>query len=131
MLIFAYTLTNAGEQRTTTMKTEHFNIFTEKQIETIKEIIIKGFWGDADIEFGENEKTNYGLGYFTNMGKGKAFSGFMSGIAKTIDSSNTEAIKMCSDWWQDGSGDMMFFNADLLECDSDELKKWATNSLNN
>jgi hypothetical protein len=107
------------------MRTEAFNIFTEKQLEAIKLIIRKGGWGDTDMEFGENGACNYAYGYFTNMGKSKEFSGILSGISKTIKASGTTAIKMCSDWWEDGSGDMVFFNMDFLECEPEELKEWA------
>jgi hypothetical protein len=107
------------------MKTEHFNIFSEKQLSAIKLIIKNGGWGDTDMIFGKNVNPNYAYGFTTNIGKGKKFSGLMSGISKTIESSGTEAIKHCSDWWQDGSGDMMFFNLDLLECDTNELHEWA------
>ncbi len=105
--------------------TEQFKIFTEKQIEAIKLIVRKGFWGDCDQEFGTKQiSTHYAFGYYTNMDKGKEFSGIMSGISKVIASSNTNVIAMCSDWWGDGkSGDMMFFNMELI--DDKELTKWA------
>jgi len=107
------------------MKTELFNIFTEKQIEAIKSIIKKRCWGDTDMEFGKNKEINYALGYYTNLDKGKEFSGILSGISKTIKSTETNVIKMCPDWWGDNSGDMMFFNMDLLECKELELEQWA------
>ncbi len=108
------------------MKAEYLNIFTDKQIEAIKLIIIKGGWGDCDLEFGINKHCNDAYGYSTNINKGKEFSGILSGISKTIKSTGTNAIKMCPDWWNDGSGDMMFFNLDLLECEAGDLKKWAS-----
>ncbi len=111
------------------MKTELLtSIFTEEQLKAIKLIITNGFWGDCDIEFGsgENTEVKYACGYYTNMGKDKSFSGFMSGVSKTIKKSGTKALTMCNDWWQDGSGDMMFFNMELLECNYNELEKWAS-----
>jgi len=99
-----------------------FTVFNDSQIEAIKLIIRKGFWGDCDQEFAD-QKTYYAHGYFTNMNMGKKFSGLMSGISKKIKSSNTNAISMCSDWWQDSSGDVMFFNMELI--DEQELKNWA------
>lgn len=111
---------------TTTTQTvkieEAFSMFNENQIEAIKLIVRKGFWGDCDMTF-DDEKTYHAYGYFTNMGKGKQYSGTMSGISKTLKASNTNLISMCSDWWQDGSGDMMFFNMELI--DSIELENWA------
>jgi len=101
---------------------EGFAMFNEKQIEAIKLIIRKGLWGDCDKEFAD-KKTYYAHGYETNMGKGKEFSGLMSGVSKTLKLSGTNLISMCSDFWGDGSGDMMFFNMDLI--DENELENWA------
>ncbi len=109
----------------TKVKTDElFAIFNESQIEAIKLIIRKGFWGDCDQEFSD-AKTYYGHGYFTNMNKGKEWSGKLSGISKTLKKSGTNLIIMCSDWWGDGSGDMMFFNMELI--DEKELETWANN----
>lgn len=108
--------------RTVTEIKKGFEIFNEKQIEAIKLIVRKGFWGDCDQEF-PDKKTYYAHGYFTNMNKGKEFSGLMSGISKTLKSSGTNLISMCSDWWQDGSGDMMFFNMEII--DDEALQQWA------
>ena len=115
---------------TKTPLTDYFKIFSEKQIEAIKLIVRKGFWGDCDQEFGTKViTTNYAHGYYTNMNKGKEFSGIMSGISKVIVSSDTNVISMCSDWWGDGiSGDMMFFNMDLI--DDKELTEWAESDQN-
>lgn len=105
--------------------------FTEKQIQVIKDIIIYGEWGDCDMEFGDNTICNHAFGYFTNLKdkgkyKGKELSGICSGISKKIKENNYKVIAMASDWWGDGTGDMMFLNMDLL-CikDSSELDKWA------
>lgn len=109
------------------METQHFSIFSEKQIEAIKSIIRNGAWGDTDMEFGDNKETNYAYGFFTNRASGrtKEFSGICSGISKKIKESNCKAVKMVSDWWGDGkSGDMMFFNIDLLGT-SRELFEWS------
>lgn len=100
------------------------NLFTEKQIEAIKLIIRNGFWGDCDMNFGAGKETSYAYGYYTNTsGKGKEFSGTLSGISKTIKTTGTNAVTMRPDWWGDGSGDMMFFNLELM--DKEELQKWA------
>lgn len=111
------------ENKTQTIKiAEGFAMFNEKQIEAIKLIIRNGFWGDCDQDFAD-KKTYYAHGYSTNMNKGKEWSGILSGISKTLKSSGTNLISMCSDWWQDGSGDMMFFNMELI--DEKELENWA------
>lgn len=110
------------------MKTELLtSIFTEQQLGAVKEIITHGSWGSSDIDFGDSGEESDAYGYFTNLGKGKQFSGFMSGVKKAIKKSETKAIKHCSNWWQNGSGDMMFFNLDLLECTATELEEWAAN----
>lgn len=101
---------------------EGFSIFNESQIEAIKQIIRNGFWGDCDQEYAD-KKTYDSIGYRTNLNKGKEWSGKLSGISKKIHRTGTNLICMCSDWWGDGSGDMMFFNRDLL--DEKELENWA------
>lgn len=105
----------------TTLK-QAFAIFSEKQIEAIKSVVKNNFWGDTDHTFAD-ENTYYAYGYFTNMKKGKDFSGIMSGISKTIKATGTNLVSMCSDWWNDGSGDMMFLNMELLN--EKEVKDWA------
>ena len=104
--------------------------FTEKQIDVIKKVIRFGAWGDCDLEFGDNKETNYAYGYETNISKktnysGKEFSGICSGIAKTIKTKNLNFVKNISDYWGDGSGDMLFLNYDIL--DREEIESWATN----
>jgi len=101
---------------------KEFAIFSDSQIEAIKLIVKKGFWGDCSQEFAD-KKTYYAYGYFTNLNKGKEWSGTLSGISKKIKSSGINIISMFSDWWQDGSGDMMFFNMELI--DEKELEEWA------
>ncbi len=103
---------------------DSFAMFNESQTEAIKLIIRKGFWGDCDQDFAD-EKNYYAHGYFTNMNKGKEWSGKLSGISKTLKSSGTNLISMWSDWWGDGSGDMIFFNMELI--DEKELENWANN----
>ena len=110
------------ETMTKTKIDEQFAIFNESQIEAIKLIFNKGFWGDCDQDFAD-KKNYYAHGYFTNMNKGKEWSGKLSGISKTLKASGTNLISMCSDWWGDGSGDMMFFNMELI--DEKELENWA------
>jgi hypothetical protein len=100
------------------------SIFNAKQIDAIKLIVRNGFWGDCDMEF-NNDVANHANGHTTNMGKGKEYSGLMSGISKIIKSQKPNFITHISDWWQDGSGDMMFFNMEII--DEEALDKWAGN----
>jgi hypothetical protein len=101
---------------------EAFSMFNENQQQALKMIVRQGFWGDTDMTFND-EECYYSYGYFTNMGNGKQYSGTLSGISKKIKSSGTNLIFMCSDWWGDGSGDMMFFNMELIE--EADLKSWS------
>lgn len=97
----------------------------EKQIEVIKTIVRTGFWGDCDMEFGNNNECFSAYGYTTNLGLSKQYSGLMSGIVKKIKESGSKAITHCHDWWNDGSGDMLFINTQLL--DPDAIEDWANN----
>lgn len=99
-----------------------FDFLNEDQIEAIKLIVRTGFWGDADQSF-QDGNVYYAHGHYTNMGKGKDWSGRMSGVVKSIKNSKTNVIVSCSDYWGNGSGDMMFFNMEILEQKS--LRKWA------
>lgn len=101
-----------------------FLIFNESQIKAIKLIINKNFWGDCDQEYADG-KTYETYGYYTNTQKGKEWSGTISGISKKIKSSKTNLFNTCPNWWGDNSGDMMFFNIDLI--DKDQLEEWAKN----
>ena len=98
-----------------------FSFLNENQLNAIREIVRDGYWGDCSEEF--NGETHYAHGYYTNLNKGKKWSGTLSGISKAIKASGTNLISMCSDWWGDGSGDMMFFNMDLIE--EKNLITWA------
>lgn len=109
------------------MKNLEFNIFTDKQIETIKLIIREGESFDAYIPFGIDNNESNAFGYSTNLSKSKVYSGIVSGIYKTINESNSSLMRNGSNWWGDNSGDVMFFNLDLLECSYQELENWAKN----
>lgn len=101
--------------------------FTPVQIEAIKLVVRKGFWGDTDMEFGNDEKCHHAYGYRTNgiSADKKVFSGIMSGIGKQIKSSGSDVLTMVSDWWGDGKrdGDMLFVN--MSKITSKELHDWA------
>lgn len=114
------------------MKTELFNIFNPTQIEILKEAVKYGIWGDTTHEFGNKGQVSAsGIGCCTNeikrggKYKGKQLSGFISTIKKVIKQNDLTFISSASDWWGDGSGDMIFFNIDELDTDWSELSKWA------
>lgn len=95
-------------------------IFNEKQIQAMKDAWRYGAWGDAEVNFGEIDKDTYGLGACTNDIKkgvhfnGRQISGIVSGISKKIDETGTNMVAYFPDWWGDGSGDMIFFNTEVL-----------------
>ena len=99
-------------------------MFNDNQIAAIKKIINSSFWGDCDLIF--NDGNEYSAdGYYTNLNLGREWSGTISGVAKSIKASGTNLIANRPDWWGDGkkSGDMIFFNMDLLN--ASELRDWA------
>ena len=98
-------------------------IFTEKQIQVLKDSWRYGSWGDAEVNFGK-DKDEWGLGACTNDAKhgrhftGRLISGIMSGISKKIDATHTDMVVNFPDWWGDGTGDMVFFNIEALGFDN-------------
>lgn len=94
--------------------------FTEKQIEALKDAWKYGSWGDCEIRFGNDDEDSWALGACTNDIKrggrftGRQISGIVSGISKV----NNNLVECISDWWGDGSGDMVFFNYGLLGYDN-------------
>lgn len=108
-------------------------IFTEKQIQAMKDAWRYGAWGDAEVNFGKNDKDIWGLGACTNDIKnggrfnGRQVSGIVSGISKKINETRTNMVACFPDWWGDGSGDMIFFNTEIL-CSNLKVdgKEWET-----
>ena len=110
-------------------------IFTEKQIQVLKDAWRFGAWGDAEVNFGKDED-DWGLGACTNDAKdgghfnGRQISGIMSGISKKIDATHTDMVANFPDWWGDGTGDMVFFNARAFGYENsnefwDVLNEWS------
>ena len=106
-------------------------IFTKKQIQVLKDAWRYGAWGDAEVNFGEIDKDEWGYGACTNDAKkgghftGRQISGIMSGISKKIDATGTNMVASFPDWWGDGSGDMVFFNISVLCSDlTEDGKEW-------
>lgn len=89
--------------------------FNEKQIQVIKDTLSHGGWGDCDMEFNDKQKIAWGActndafnsGNYENR---RSLSGIFSGIKRIIETTDAgNYLAMRSDWWGDGSGDMMFF----------------------
>ena len=106
-------------------------IFSEKEIQAIKDTIIYGAWGDTDIEFDGIDFPAWGFctndcsqgGHF----KGREVTNIWKSIASKIK--KTEAskfMKHANDWWGDGTGDMVFFRmGGFFEGGYNELVAWA------
>lgn len=100
---------------------------TANAIQLIKDVIRYGYWGDADFTF--NGETKMGDGYITNDAKrgghflGKQISGIMSGVAKATKTHQCSFMASYTDWWGDGTGDVLAFSTDFAS--SDELEAWA------
>lgn len=113
------------------MKTELFSIFSEKQIQAIKDCIRYGMWGNADCTFGNDDKCVTEWGYCTSdISKGghyksKEISGICSGIAKTIKENNLNWIIYEADYWEDGTSGVIFFHTNRLDTTNEELAEWA------
>ena len=113
------------------MKTELFSIFSDKQIQAIKDCIRHGMWGNADCTFGNDDKCVTEWGYCTSdISKGghyksKEISGICSGIAKTIKENNLNWIIYEADYWDDGTSGVIFFHTNRLDTTNEELTEWA------
>lgn len=99
---------------------EIVSVLTAEQQQVLKDTINHGSWGNGDFEFldedGEVETCSM-WGYCTNDAKmGGHFSGRkISGLFRSIYSKLCPRyhevgrhISHCTDWWDDGSGDMLF-----------------------
>ena len=101
---------------------------TDKQQTLLKDTIKFGSWGDGDYEFLINGeyKTCGMYGYCTNDAKegghfsGRQVSAMFRGLYKKIIG---EFFSHASDWWGDGSGDMMFIRYDAVDFMEDLAKK--------
>ena len=105
--------------------------FNAEQQQAIKDAILYGEWGDADIEFSTGCYNAYG--FITNeTDKGGHFKGrevtkIWSQIARIIKS--TEAAEFMShrhDYWADGSGDAVFIRLEgFFKGGYDSFVEWA------
>ena len=117
-------VTRASEAPTKTPIAEALAFLSEKQLLAVKYVLANNFWGDCSQEF--KGATHYAYGYITKGNKaqnGKEWSGIWSGIKKAIENNPQPYLAHISDWWQNGSGDVLFVNIDLL--DGNEVETWA------
>lgn len=113
------------------------SVLTDEQKQVLKDCINKGSWGDGDYEFLDkngNVETVGMYGYCTNDAKkaghfqGRKMSGLFRGIYNRLCSKEYHheigcVISHCSDWWGDGTGDMLFIRYEY----SDAFEEWARN----
>ena len=103
------------------MKTieEIVSVLTDEQKQLLKDTIVYGSWGDCDYEFiGQDGKpeTDYACGYITNYAKkaghfsGRKVSEIFRSMYRRLGlvGGIGEIISHASDWWEDGSGDVLF-----------------------
>lgn len=118
-----------------TILNEISNVLSSDQLQLLKDTINYGGWGDAEINF-KNEDGTYqdawAFGYCTNDAKSAGhFSGrqvsamFRSMYQKLGILGNgggrNEVFAYANDWWGDGSGDMLFIRNEYYEA----FENWA------
>lgn len=113
---------------------EIVSVLTLEQQQLLKDTINEGGWGTADYEFLDesgNIESVPMYGYCTNDAKlAGHFSGrkiaamFRSMYRKLCPANHNQIgrfISHCSDWWGDGSGDMLFIKTGYYQA----FKEWA------
>lgn len=103
---------------------------TPDEQQLLKDTIKYGSWGDCDMEFlvDGKVKTFSCWGYCTNDAKtaghfsGRKISAMFKSIYKKFGIVENMGEVMChmSDWWEDGSGDMLFIRGDCV----DAFEQW-------
>lgn len=112
------------------------SVLTENEKQLLKDAIRYGAWGDCEQEFLSDKKEVYSAlcyGYCTNYAKcgghfkGREISNMFRSIYRKLCTYNSkhqigEYISHCNDWWEDGSGDMLFIRQPWYEV----FEKWAS-----
>lgn len=114
----------------------YISILTDEQQQLLKDTIKYGEWGDGEERFSNEDGTTDSypmIAYCTNdasMGghfSGRKLSAMFCSMYKTLcpNFKNTvgDVISHCSDWWDDGSGDMLFIREEW----TDAFTIWARN----
>lgn len=114
------------------------NLLTDEQKQLLADTINKGYWGDCEMEFVNEDGevvTVYCDGFCTNDAKnaghfsGRKVSAMFRSMYRKIETIHNpgsgigEITCHCNDWWGDGSGDMMFIRDPYC----DEAREWAKN----
>lgn len=115
---------------------EIVSVLTEEEKLLLKDTIKHGEWGDSETCFLDengNIEDSDTIGFCTNDAKlGGNFSGrkisvmFRSLYKKLCPANHNQIgrhISHCSDWWGDGSGDMLFIRSEYYNA----FQGWAKN----
>lgn len=105
---------------------------TADEQQLLKDAINCGSWGDCDMEFRDESgkvETAYAWGYCTNDTKnaghfsGRKIAAMFKSIYKKLcpDNHTGRFLSQCSDWWNDGSGDMLFIRGEVYKA----VEEWA------
>lgn len=110
------------------------SVLTDDEKQLLKDTINEGGWGDADMEFLDengNIETVSMYGYCTNDAhlaghfKGRVVAAMFKAIYKKLcPSYNNQVgryISHCNDWWGNGSGDMLFIRTGYYRT----FEEWA------
>lgn len=113
---------------------EVVSVLTPEEKQLLRDTITKGFWGNTDYEFLDdngNAETTGSYGYCTNDAKlaghftGRKISSMFRSIYRKLCSGDGHEIgrvlSHCSDWWENGSGDMLFIREGYYEI----FEEWA------
>ena len=111
------------------------SVLNDEQKQILKDCIRHGFWGDGEYTFIDNNggaETAYMYGYCTNDAKeaghftGRKASALFRGIYARLCSKEHgheygHVLSHCTDWWGDGSGDMLFIRENYASA----FEEWA------
>lgn len=139
MLLLYQEKRNKVKLKTMNLKETFFNEIAklnDNQRQLLKDTVLYGEWGDTSMDFldenGERE-TVMGFGFITNDAKegghfsGRQISGMFSHIVKKLCPDGIGRIfAHIPDWWQDGSGDVLFVRGSFY----DMLRAWAEEKRN-
>lgn len=121
---------------------KEMEVLTPEQQQLLKDTINYGCWGDSEYEFlktqdgggeDDNIETTGMMGYCTNDAKmaghfeGRKISAMFRSIYRKLCPENRNQIghilSHCRDWWDDGSGDMLFIRHEWHQA----FEEWAKN----
>ena len=128
--------TNNSQQAVVRRKLESaLNQLTEDQRQLLADTIKYGLWGDTEYEFMENGQittvpcdvyiTNDARrgGNFSGRQISAMFRSIYSKLAPPSQNGAGEIIAHTSDWWGDGSGDVLFVREEYCK----EIEEWGRN----